>query len=174
MGTGYIGGKLGNSISQHYERKYGKAKTNIGVGIVSIIISLMGAIYYYQEQPAITDAYVAPYVIKMTRFVIGDGLTIWSNGLAYSARPRFWRPEITDATLRQALSSSNEVTLWLFPGETHIFGLKAGALTIPTKAGISEYMSNRFALLLIWVGFLTGGCISAGYGARLQYKNKKR
>ena len=168
MGSGVAGGRIGVAVTAYLERRYGKAKTSIGVGLVAVVASLVLAIIYLIFQPVVTDSDLGSIQVRVTRFNVGrSSLDIWSGDQLYTARALFWRPAIADEVLQAALSSAEVVTIWVYPGETTIFGLEAGSLTIPTRAGIAEYMSNRRWWLGIWVGFLVMGLLSIGYGVWL-------
>jgi len=169
MSSGVVGGRIGVVIGQALEQRYGKPLTNIGVGIGSILIGLCLAILYFAFQPVVTEADLSPVDVALTRFQVRDSsLDIWSGDTVYSARPRFWRPRVPDSVLRDTLASQATITLWLRPGSTRVFGLRAGRLIIPTRAGIDEYMNNRTWFLVLWVAAVVAGVAGVVYGLWLQ------
>lgn len=175
MGSGVAGGRIGLAMGRALEQRYGKALTNVGVGIGSILIGLCLAILYFAFQPVVTDADLSPVEVALSRFQVRDSsLDLWSGDTLYSARARFWRPKVPDSVLRDALASHSTITLWLRPGSTRVFGLRAGSLIIPTRAGINEYMNNRAWFLGLWVAAVIAGIGAVIYGLWLQRRGPQQ
>ncbi len=175
MGSGVVGGKLGSALSTYLERRFGKARTNIGGGIFTIVAAVALGIIYFISQPVIGPRDLEAVQVRVTRFNVGrSSLDIWSDDRLYTARARFWRPAVADETVQQALSAEKTVIIWVYPSDTRIFGLQAGSLMIPVESGIAEYMSNRFWFLMLWLGFLIGGLISVAYGIWLYRRENAR
>ena len=173
MNCGVAGGQIGGALSKYLVRRYGASTTSIGVGLVACVAALILAGVYFRYQPAVTEQDLVLTAIEVAGVQVGDsGLDIWSREGRYTARAGFWRPVASDDTVRNALEASPTVNIWLYPDSSHIFGIEARDLVIPTSAGIGEYMANRRWLLGLWVAFLAAGSFCVGLGVWLKRRDR--
>ena len=169
MTSGTTGGRIASALTPHLYARFGRVRTNIGAGAFAVVLSLLLAAVYFGFKPVLTEPELVALELPVTKFTIQRSmLTVWSGENRYFARPRIWRRSISDDSLAKALKASSTITAWVYPGEHRIYGLSAAEIQIDKQAGIDEYMSDRFALLLLWVGFFFLGAATLGYGLFLK------